>query len=409
MAALVLKVLAGNLQQGKQRIQLQTIKSAELQTEDKLKKLAGSAGWGFTGAIVGGLLTGGIGLAVGGLAGILSGGNKTEVCFSCELEDGRKFLAVTSKENWQKILAATFGKDQSQLTPVQLSSENLNENQNEAQSNELESTQAPSTQPIHEVEIDEARTYIESILSKFDVKIQINQAREQLTIVINRETSYQVDYLKLSRDLESEITALERKGIRFRGVDKIKVIGRIIGNAKPEWQKILYSEESLSSNTKSSSTTKSTDKVSSDIKDKVVVILGHFWKWYISGFASRPEKALYESPRFYRILLTLMFLSLISSFFPNTSVKSTSSISSNQLNSNELTDRDICIASIDEAEEKSFKLKGEEAAEYITKLHKLLIDINVNGSRFIDICKQNVSKEQLMRLDTAVKRLEANL
>jgi hypothetical protein len=110
--------------------------------------------------IVGGLLTGGIGLAVGGLAGILS-----EVCFSCELEDGRKFLAVTSKMTWQKILAATLGRDQVQFTPVQLASENLNENQNEVQSNELESTQAPSTQPIHEVEIDEARTYIESILT----------------------------------------------------------------------------------------------------------------------------------------------------------------------------------------------------------------------------------------------------
>jgi hypothetical protein len=72
------KVLAGDLPQGKQRILLNSIKSAELQTEDKLKKLAGSAGWGFTGALVGGLLTGGIGLAVGGLAGILSGGNKTE-------------------------------------------------------------------------------------------------------------------------------------------------------------------------------------------------------------------------------------------------------------------------------------------------------------------------------------------
>lgn len=409
MAALVLKVLAGDLQQGKQRIQLQNIRSAELQTEDKLKKLAGSAGWGFTGAIVGGLLTGGIGLAVGGLAGILSGGNKTEVCFSCELEDRRKFLAVTSKENWQKILAATFGKDQSQLTPVQLSSENLNENQNEAQSNESESTQAPSTQPIHEVEIDEARTYIESILSKFDVKIQINQAREQLTIVINRETSCPVDYLKLSRDLESEITALERKGIIFRSVDKIKVIGRIIGNSKPEWQKILYSEESLTPNIKSSSTTQSTNKVSSDTKDKVVFTLGRFWKWYISGFASRPEKALHESPRFYRILLTLMFLSLVSSFSSNTSIKSTSSISSNQSTSNELTNRDICIGSIDEAEEKSFKLKGKEAAEYIKVLHKLFIDINVNGSSFIDICKTNVSKEELMRLDTAVKRLDANL
>jgi hypothetical protein len=322
MAAIFFKVLAGDLQQGKQRIQLQSIKSAELQTEDKLKKLTGSAGWGFTGAIVGGLLTGGIGLAVGGLAGILSGGNKTEVCFSCELEDGRKFLAVTSKENWQKILAATFGKDQSSLTPVQLSSENLSENQDEVQAIELESPQP--VDPVHEVEIDEARKYIESILSRFDVKIQANQAKEQLTIVINREASSSVNYLELSVELENEIIALKTKGIRFKGVDKIKVIGRIIGNAKPEWQKILYSDESFYLNKDSSLKPESTDKVSSDIKDKAIVILGHFWKWYISGFASRPDKAFYESPRFYRILLSISMLSFAGNFLPRNSVESSS-------------------------------------------------------------------------------------
>lgn len=82
MSAISFKVLAGDLRQGQQRIQLRSIKSAELQTEDKLNKLAGSAGWEFA----------------GGLAGILSGGNKIEVCFSCELKDGRQFLAVTSKK-----------------------------------------------------------------------------------------------------------------------------------------------------------------------------------------------------------------------------------------------------------------------------------------------------------------------
>lgn len=84
------------------------IKNAELQTEEKLKELAGSAGWGFAGALVGGVLTGGIGLLIGGLAGVLSGGNKSEVCFSCELQDGRKFLATTDKKTWQNILALTF-------------------------------------------------------------------------------------------------------------------------------------------------------------------------------------------------------------------------------------------------------------------------------------------------------------
>lgn len=105
-----IKVIAGDLRKGKQRIDLKCVKSAELQTEEKLKKLAGSAGWGFAGAIVGGFLTGGLGLAVGGLAGVLSGGNKTEVCFSCELEDDRKFLAITDKKTWQKLLAVLFNK-----------------------------------------------------------------------------------------------------------------------------------------------------------------------------------------------------------------------------------------------------------------------------------------------------------
>jgi hypothetical protein len=58
MSLVNVKVLAGDLPQGKQRILLKSIKNAELQTEDKLKKLSGSAGWGFAGAIVGGLLTG---------------------------------------------------------------------------------------------------------------------------------------------------------------------------------------------------------------------------------------------------------------------------------------------------------------------------------------------------------------
>jgi hypothetical protein len=35
-------------------------------------------------------------------------------------------------------------------------------------------------------------------------------------------------------------------------------------------------------------------------------LLSRFWNWYISGFASHPDKALYESPRFWRIVLTFI-------------------------------------------------------------------------------------------------------
>jgi hypothetical protein len=37
-----------------------------------------------------------------------------------------------------------------------------------------------------------------------------------------------------------------------------------------------------------------------------------FWDWYISGFESYPSKSLYESPRFWRVALTLTVLSLAS-------------------------------------------------------------------------------------------------
>lgn len=38
--------------------------------------------------------------------------------------------------------------------------------------------------------------------------------------------------------------------------------------------------------------------------------LNSFWDWYISGFESHPSKSLYESPRFWRIALTITVFSL---------------------------------------------------------------------------------------------------
>ncbi len=69
----------------------------------KVKKLAGTAGWGFVGLVALGPL--------GAIGGMLLGGNKKEVSFTAELDDGRKFMAVTGSKTWRKIAAALFERE----------------------------------------------------------------------------------------------------------------------------------------------------------------------------------------------------------------------------------------------------------------------------------------------------------
>lgn len=77
-----------------------SLKSAEVMTAEKVKKLAGTAGWAFAGAIALGPL--------GAIGGMLLGGNKQRVTFAAELKDGRRFLAETDGKTFQKIQALVF-------------------------------------------------------------------------------------------------------------------------------------------------------------------------------------------------------------------------------------------------------------------------------------------------------------
>ena len=83
------------------------IANLELMTEENKKKILGSAGWGITGAVLGGLFAAPVALAAG-LAGILKGGNKKEICFACHLKDGRKFMAISDNKTFQDFLALSF-------------------------------------------------------------------------------------------------------------------------------------------------------------------------------------------------------------------------------------------------------------------------------------------------------------
>jgi hypothetical protein len=76
------------------------IERIERLTEEKVKKVGGTLAWGVAGAALLGPL--------GAIGGILIGGNKKEVVFSCYLKDGRKFMAHADGATWIKITEANF-------------------------------------------------------------------------------------------------------------------------------------------------------------------------------------------------------------------------------------------------------------------------------------------------------------
>jgi hypothetical protein len=81
-------------------IKADQIESLDVATEENLKKMGGSIGWG----LVGGLALGG----VGAIAGLLAGGRSKEVTFICKFKDGRKFLGKCDSKIFTNIQAACF-------------------------------------------------------------------------------------------------------------------------------------------------------------------------------------------------------------------------------------------------------------------------------------------------------------
>ena len=79
------------------------ILSIETASEDSVKKVGGSLGWGVVGAALIG--------PVGAIAGIILGGNKKDVTFVVEFEDGRKLMGTSDSKSYQKVIAAKMKSD----------------------------------------------------------------------------------------------------------------------------------------------------------------------------------------------------------------------------------------------------------------------------------------------------------
>ena len=84
----------------REKIFITEVAELEVASEESVKRIGGTVGWG----AVGGVLLGPVGL----LAGLLAGGRGKDVTFVCKLKDGRKFMATAPSKVYTELSAVRF-------------------------------------------------------------------------------------------------------------------------------------------------------------------------------------------------------------------------------------------------------------------------------------------------------------
>ena len=90
------------------------IKSVTVLDKDNVKSFIGKAGWGFVGTYAGSIINP-VGAIAGLGAGLLSGGNKSQLTIAVELSDDSKFLAVVDTKLYRELEGLTCAEKQSSL------------------------------------------------------------------------------------------------------------------------------------------------------------------------------------------------------------------------------------------------------------------------------------------------------
>ena len=80
----------------------------------------------------------------------------------------------------------------------------------------------------------EFQAHLQEIFQLYQVKIQVNQTKTILTIVISREKNMQVDYPYLGRIITRELSRLQGSNIT-----RVKLLGRVETDGVPEWKTVL--------------------------------------------------------------------------------------------------------------------------------------------------------------------------
>lgn len=70
-------------------------------------------------------------------------------------------------------------------------------------------------------------------LRSYGVTVQVNQAKDLLTVVVNRPADTDVDYPGITELLCDKLNSLNLE------VEKYKILGRVEKQTKPEWQQLF--------------------------------------------------------------------------------------------------------------------------------------------------------------------------
>jgi hypothetical protein len=81
-------------------IALAELEEIDVASEENVKRIGGTIGWGVAGALVLG--------PVGILAGLLLGGKKTEVTFVAKFKGDRKMFGSTDSKTYKTMMATVF-------------------------------------------------------------------------------------------------------------------------------------------------------------------------------------------------------------------------------------------------------------------------------------------------------------
>lgn len=96
----------------RETIPSKNIETIDIASEENVKRIGGTVGWGITG----GVLLGPLGL----LAGLLMGGKGKDVVFVTKFKDGRKLLASCDSKTYTKIQASVFsGSRKENVSPFE--------------------------------------------------------------------------------------------------------------------------------------------------------------------------------------------------------------------------------------------------------------------------------------------------
>jgi hypothetical protein len=82
------------------RLPIAEMEEIDTASEESVKRVGGTVGWGLAGAAVLG--------PAGLLAGLLLGGRKKEVTFVARFTDDRKMMATTDSKTYAKLVASVF-------------------------------------------------------------------------------------------------------------------------------------------------------------------------------------------------------------------------------------------------------------------------------------------------------------